>query len=897
MRFFLYFLFSFTLLLGQNKTPNLSKEVATIDSLFDTGLYDMAEAEIKNNIEKKGISDPNYYNFLQKQAECLSRLGKIEEAQEVLDKCDFHKMSPSTKIEALNCKGFILLKKGNIDKAIEIFNTASESCILSQKSVLGLCLNNLGLANWTNGNNELASELMLQALHNYIDYYGSSHAKVASVYNNLGLINSSTRPDIALENYQKSLKLNVQLFKANHPSIAIAYTNIGILYKNKNEFTLALDNFEKAIQIYTSIYQDNHPSLAFVNSNIAQVFMSKNSNEKAKEFLIQAKNIYEKSYGKKHPELARIHILLGNINLKEGKIKQALIDYQLALVANSILFDDLNINLNPSTNDCYNKLLLINILTQKAKAIESHYYTKSLKKTELLQAAKIYQICDTAIVALRQNLVNKSDKIQLGAYANDVYEFAIETNLQLAEVSLFKNKYLEWAFYYNEKSKASVLIESIADANAKQFAGIPDSLLAKEKSLQLEISYVLQQIAQKQNFVPEKELLNKLFVLKNQFSQFTERLKIDYPDYFNLKFAFTLANSKEISKLLPKNTVLCSFFVAENSNKVFNFIVKSNALKVYTTSLDLAIDKQVTVFRNAIKYNLPSNFNEISFKLYKILFPFKITSNIKNLVIVPDGKLGTIPYEALLTKKYDSDNYEKAPFLVHNSSFSYAYSSTLYRDAQIKVQPYTQNTALICAPVTFNKNAQKNALISLPASELECSDIRKLLKSNKYETKSYLNEQANESILKNINVSNFKYIHLATHGIVNELHPELSQIYLNSDSQNDGNLYSWEIYGLKLNANLVSLSACQTGLGKVSKGEGIIGLSRALLYAGAQNVMVSLWTVSDASTSTLMVDFYDKLTTDNFSLSQSLQKAKLNMLNNKVFSNPYYWAPFILIGK
>jgi CHAT domain-containing protein len=128
--------------------------------------------------------------------------------------------------------------------------------------------------------------------------------------------------------------------------------------------------------------------------------------------------------------------------------------------------------------------------------------------------------------------------------------------------------------------------------------------------------------------------------------------------------------------------------------------------------------------------------------------------------------------------------------------------------------------------------------------------------------------------------------------------PELSQIFLQGSSEEDGNLYAGEIYNLQLKADLVTLSACETGLGKISKGEGIIGLSRALLFAGAQNLMVSFWSVVDNSTANLMIDFYQNLLQDEVTkgYASALRRAKLKMIDTREYAAPYYWAPFILIG-
>ena len=125
----------------------------------------------------------------------------------------------------------------------------------------------------------------------------------------------------------------------------------------------------------------------------------------------------------------------------------------------------------------------------------------------------------------------------------------------------------------------------------------------------------------------------------------------------------------------------------------------------------------------------------------------------------------------------------------------------------------------------------------------------------------------------------------------------MSRIFLNENSGEDGHLFASEIYNLSLNADLAVLSACQTGLGKYSEGEGVIGLSRALVYAGARNLVVSFWSVADESTSVLMTDFYGILLNNGSgNFRQSLQQAKRKMISGGQFTEPYYWAPFVLIG-
>ena len=191
-------------------------------------------------------------------------------------------------------------------------------------------------------------------------------------------------------------------------------------------------------------------------------------------------------------------------------------------------------------------------------------------------------------------------------------------------------------------------------------------------------------------------------------------------------------------------------------------------------------------------------------------------------------------------------------------------------------------------------------LESLASSEAEVRNIFEMFAKTGQPAKACMWGAANRQNFSSDSVAKYRYIHLATHGFVNSEKPELSGVqlsHLQGDSQ-EGVLYSNDVYGLKLNCDLLVLSACETGLGKIMKGEGIVGLSRAFIYAGSKNLLVSLWKVSDNSTSQMMTEFYQLLLKEKNELNYAeiLQKAKLMLILDKNYSRPYYWAPFILIG-
>lgn len=164
----------------------------------------------------------------------------------------------------------------------------------------------------------------------------------------------------------------------------------------------------------------------------------------------------------------------------------------------------------------------------------------------------------------------------------------------------------------------------------------------------------------------------------------------------------------------------------------------------------------------------------------------------------------------------------------------------------------------------------------------------------------FLGAQANEDSVKSEKLDQFRYVHFAAHGVVDEENPRRSGIILSLDGSDkeDGILQMTEIMRLKLNADLVTLSACRTGLGKLVNGEGVLGLTRAFLYAGTRSVIASLWNVNVTATAELMTAFYRNLKR-GLPKDEALRQAKLELLNGKqpAWRHPYFWASFVLMGE
>src|SRR5829696_4553675 len=327
--------------------------------------------------------------------------------------------------------------------------------------------------------------------------------------------------------------------------------------------------------------------------------------------------------------------------------------------------------------------------------------------------------------------------------------------------------------------------------------------------------------------------------------------------------------------------------------------------------------------------------------LYKVVLqPAEGMIGEKRLMVVADGALNYIPFEVLL-KSADSGDFSSLGYLVKSNEVIYAPSASVV--AAIKQQrPKASGRAmLIIADPVFNSNdarARKpagapasdaefrglgiqgaladvtgstapapsnSAMEGLPLARLngtrtEAEQISKLAKASGGQADVWLDLDANEDNLGTRDVSKYRIIHVATHGLLNAERPQFTGVVLSlvGNKTHDGFVRTDEVFNLRLGSPLVMLSACETGLGKEKRGEGVMGITRAFMYAGAPTVGVSLWSVADKSTADLMTDFYRRLlsTGDSTTSSSALRGAQLAMISGKKYSAPFYWAPFVLVG-
>lgn len=575
---------------------------------------------------------------------------------------------------------------------------------------------------------------------------------------------------------------------------------------------------------------------------------------------------------------------------------------------------------NPQEQNCYDHSRLLESVILKIEILQ-----KLNVKNEYAQSIKNCIADADTIAAITRNFYSTDkDKVEMMkqsfALSDQAINFYYNENRKKATKANIVS-----AFVFSEKTKASVLLEVLRGAEAKSFVGVPDAIVQRADSLQSVIASKKELIRSKSDAERDKLQL-ELKEMQAYFKKYQAFIQQNYPDYFDLKYADNIVELTQLQPKLKSETAILSYFLGDSILSVF--VITQNELQLYQTRHNPELLRMCKGLKSSIIYKNDDLYKKLAYDLYSTLFFFPIGSEIKELVIVPHDFLSSVPFEALLTAPADNKSFPQLNYLVKKYNVCYAYSVSLFDRMLKKNHAITKQQFLGIAPVFKSKNKISGELkrslagivqeeeegniyqqeltrtithdqiTPIPGTEIEVNTIQNLFDQNHLSSYMFLNEKATEQSIKAHPLGNYKFIHIATHGFVDNSQPENSGIILHhiENNKEDNVLYAKEMYNLNLHADLVTLSACETGLGQIKKGEGLIGLTRPLLFAGAKNIMVSLWKVSDASTTKLMIDFYQKVIAKT-GYTESLSDAKRHLISSGQFSQPYYWAAFVLIGE
>jgi len=827
-----------------------------------------------------------------------------------------------------NGRGTAHQKMGQNNKALKFLRLALE---MDQQRLpnphpdLSILYNNLALVYYYQSEYQRALENMMNATNVLASFHGENHRLVAAGYNNIGVVYSEMgEMEEAAKYLEKSLEIKERVLGENHPEVAVGYQNIGATYSDIEQYDKAITYYLKSKNIYQKRFPDGHPELANVYANLGQAYGQKGAYNKALDFYFQDLDINRQMLSPNHPFIGDTYSKIGKIYANMENHQEALNYYRRAmevLLTNYKVespFQELSLE-----NVVYPELLL-NTLRFKGEALyEAGNQSGNTKQLD--QSLQTYLQAVGFIDELQRSLDRSKSKFLLRERTVDIYRKGFKTALTLLQQTGDKD-YNHHLFYFAQKSRNQILLEQIQKLNNQKFAQIPDSLIERENKLRASVTDLQQQLSgftvrgMTGDSLKRISLQDSLFHARKSLQNHIQKLEDDYPKYYGLKYDPPVANISEIQQnhLTPSQTIVSYFFGEESLHA---FIISKESFEIQEVAADSLLDKTITNFRNTtLKTTSVDTFAKQSHELYQQLVdPIADYITGENLLIIPSGSLHYLPFEALLTdptSKSEKKQFHNLPYLLNKYSVSYVPSAGYLELRAHQKKSFKKKTLVAFAPgfkdLTASQRREVYPEIGRPISPLlfnkiEAQRLEELfnspdgffsfLKSKKDEADLFVDQEATESTFKEASLTDYRYIHFATHAFLHEKHPEQSGILFSPpEEQEDGTLYVSEIYNLQLQCDLVTLSACNTGMGKLKKGEGIVGLSRAFLYAGARNLLVSLWRVNDRSTARFMRDFYT-LHNGGTIMPVALQQAKQNMIQRAEYAHPKYWAPFVFIGQ
>ena len=782
------------------------------------------------------------------------------------------------------------------------------------------------------GDYDQGFEYYHKALSIYLTAFGENHPQVAGLYNDMGATyHKQGELQRALDCFQKVIAIRLRTLGEHHPTLAIGYGNLGVIYRELGNYDQALEHHRKALAIHLESLPENHTFAANTYRNIGVVHSLKGNDADALSYYGQSLAILKKIFGKKHPKVADIYQLLGEHYLKRADFSQALRNGQQAIIALTPDFSDTSIYRNPPLDALRLEYQTIATLKVKADALRQCYSPNSLSLNDLVMSFDTYQLICNLIDKVRTSYHAEASKLFLEQKTAKIYESAIQVALTLYTITQNRS-YHEAAFSFAEQAKAGVLFSDLQESNARHFVGIPDSLLEVERQLKIVLAQYETQLekelqkSENQDSLLIKELQAKRFRDHAQYQALIKQFEIDYPRYFDLKYQMQRPSVAQVQQALAQNSVLIEYVVGEDA--IFIFTITHDDFDVVTVPNDTNLIRSVeSLFRSLKKVDLTGYLNSSHQVYRRLIAPIeKRLNNKSRMIIIPDGLLYRIPFEALLATEPDGKaELTCLNYLLNQFEISYHYSAALYDAARPKAfhrsinksfigfapvfsEQRTNGLILASHPLTHQLAAAEDIVraISLDGiriqelshSEQEVSGIIEQFKRHGRAAIGYFHAEASEENFKKLSGS-YQVVHIATHGILNDEHPKLAGLIFSPPQDSiyaeDGVLYAGETYNLNLKADLLVLSSCESGMGKLIKGEGIMALTRGFLYSGTSNIVVSLWKVSDKHTCQLMIDFYNNLLAGQ-SCAGALRQAKLNMIKNEATAFPKSWGGFVLVG-
>lgn len=771
--------------------------------------------------------------------------------------------------------------------------------------------------------------------------FPEAHDETALAYSFIAIVHKAVNEyEKAIDLFNKAIDIWEKIHGPQYGEIAISLKHMGDIYFGQANFDQALAKYRQARSIYRAIYPGDFVILAKIYKQLGHVYLETNDHGRALSNYNECLRIGQQGYGEKHPDIAEAYWGLGNLFLRQEKFSLALGHYQKGLAALTRNFDTADFRINPgNVSDFIDNFFALKLINAKAKAFFDWGLAmeKSVpaalinnEQNELFQnAIATFGLCFELIDHINRNYRGEYAKLKLLREIQQIHNQAIAMTYRLQgreNLPDIANHF----FQFLEKSKALILTSAIQEVDAKKFSRIPETLLDEEKSLREKIRIFDLQLEKENHKYADRDSLkinflnSRLLQLTRAYDGLIDRFEANFPEYYALKYRDRLHSIREFQRKIPAGTVLLEYFAGED--QLYIMALSSDDYTATAIPRDANLSELIERFGSALRRESEGRyFAERSARLYDLLIrPLEAQiAGKQQLVIIPDGALYYIPFEALIRENPPGEtDYTRLPYLVQDHEVSYHYSAHLYLQGLEKPPPSRVLNFAGFAPVFSGEDGGRileggsplwgmlgdawaqitrdgRRFGELPYSATE---VRRIVQAFDWEREKSAGFIAGAASKANFiaQAGKYKYLHLATHSFVNEAQPNLSGIAFfppeDGASGDDGILYAGEIYNLELNADLVVLSSCESGLGKLVKGEGLMAMTRGFLYAGAANVMVSLWQVFDKHTSELMAEFYRQMLRGK-SYAAALRAAKLQLIGDPLTAFPGSWSSFVLIGR
>ena len=773
----------------------------------------------------------------------------------------------------LNNLASVYASSGEYQKALDAYLQARDiHKSLGERGGEGVTLNNVAWVYAMIGEYEKAIDIYNQALvpMKEIKYtYG-----IAKILSNIAVNYAD------LKDFRKALEINLEVLPLRPESNdregrAITFNNIAGCYQNLGDKTKALEFYTQAIALHRLV--GNQRQLAAALRNVGTFHRDIGEIVKALEHLQEARQI-SRRIGDRHGEASAL----------------------------------------------------------------SHLAKLEAGRGNLAEAHKLIQEAISATESLRVNLKSQQLRAAFLASARKYYELDIDVLMRMHKQQPDQG-FAAIAFQVSEKGRARSLLELLREARAEIRQGVDPALLERERELRGLIADRSERqtrlLSGKSSDAELSAVAQEIDALTTEYEQLQARIRDTSPRYTALTQPVPLNLSEIQKQVLDKDSLLLEYALGDEKGYAWavtpdsahsfelpaRAVVEKAARRFYelATERGRSVPGETLVQRKNRLDAAEAEYPKAAAELSRILLaPVAAELKQKRLVIVGEGVLQYVPFAALPSP------VSAAPLIVEHEIVSLPSASVLavIRNESENRKPASKTVAVLADPVfsandprltigkTQSAHAEEPALSDAQrsASESGVAELTRLhftrqeadeiarLAGEKRNLKA-LDFAASRTMATNDKLGDYRIVHFATHGLINNHHPDLSGIVLSLvDEQGrpqNGFLRLYDIYNLKLNADLVVLSACQTALGKEIKGEGLVGLTRGFMYAGAPRVVASYWRIDDRATADIMKRFYSAMLKDGLRPAAALRAAQVSMLQDKRWQSPHYWAAFTVQGE